>query len=1346
MSMKKHTRYKTFGEYLLTLRASLGLGTQAELAQMLGVKQQTVSRWEAGSSRPRADEIPKIAGVLKVDAIALSHAAGYASEGVIVSFDRPLPFAALSPESFEYFSLDLLATLHREEAEVHPAGKTGHAQHGIDIEARFADGAVHTFQCKREAQFGAAKVRAAVKAQTVLAKKKYILLSRVASPDARKEVKRFRGWDIWDQVDLSRIFRMLPKAEQVRIADIYFPSQRFALTGETSPGPWLTVADFFAPQLAEGRIFNQRWDLVGRTAELDLLARALADRTVVAVNLIGRAGNGKSRVLRSALDSYTAAHPDVLVRVAAEEITAKSLDDLGIVDKLIVVDDAHDRSDLGQLIRYAADERMHARLLLVYRPYWIDVVQRELARFGLTRGLIASVTLAKPTKQDAVVLASQVLSKYGAPLHSARAIADLAYDSPLAVVVGAQIVAKEGVHPERFGSNEEFRATVLKRYEKVIAEDIAVGKDQERVHSMLRVLALIQPVVPDDKHVLELLAKVEGIDAPDASRLARLLIDSGVLFKRGAKYRLSPDLLADSIIETACITYGGQSNQYAERVFAAVIPEHKKHVLLNLGRLDWRRNEVDTSASRLLDGLWEQLVWEDDYNRGQVKAAVSAAYYQPRQALAFARRLIDQGHGRDEDVCGIIRNAAYILDFVPEACALLWEQGQGDTRPTNQHPNHPIRVLTELAAPEPRKPVEFVKQVVDFALSTLDAPESWTAAYTPFDVLRGALATEGHFTKTASSREITIATYAVERERVKQVRQRIVAELFSSFSAKPERRAFLAAQLLGDALRGPMAGRAGEGDPWGDEFADTLTRLEALVNSAAISAPVLVRIAESVHWHAFYGPERTRPIAQRIVARLERDIETRTVRAMIDAWGTNTWPIEEGTGRPQHEADTNALCRELSERFPEPARLAQFLLERLAEIQYATGNADYGRAQLFIGRLLLANLELARHLAHAQLAGDTSLLSSYVGRALGALLTARHDEGARLVAKMLDAGDTHLLVVAEGYMFATHPATYSDTDVAALRRIFSSEDGSVLRYTPNIALEVARRNKPLSIDLLSSANIDLALRSARDYFMWLVHEETIPFDLIRDDQLRRLVEGLRNTARLDDHWVNAFLKKAIRRAPAVVLDLAKARIDDAIARDDWSMQPLGSVFHDRSALDLLALPEGPTLLRDLLDWERDRINDHRFSYRFAELMQSLCSPYDATCVAIIEEWLTAGGTADHLKVVTAILRDAGPAFLHSYEGFIGRALRAAGAVGRNAQKDLSSAIFASSVSGVRSGAPGQPFEADVRLKELAEQRLARITRADPAYDLYVAIRDHAARDIERQIAEGRRMDEEDADA
>ncbi len=1343
--MKSSSRYRQFGEHLLQLRQVRGIGTQGELAKLLGVKQQTVSRWEAGTSRPRADEIPGIAAALKVDPRQLLVFAEQAPEAAVtVSFDRPLPLHALTADSFERFSLDFIATLYPSE-QVHPAGKAGHKQFGLDIEVTFADGAVHTFQCKREADFGPAKVSRAVAAHTAEAEKKCLLLSRVASPLARAEVRKHANWDLWDQEDISRRVRSLARVEQHRLVDIYFPGQRFALLGQSEPGPWLTVHEFFAPHLAEGRIFNQRWELVGRAQELSELDRALGDSSVVAVSLVGPAGGGKSRVLRSALDAYTDAHPGVLVRMISptQEVTAKSLEELGLGDKLLIAEDAHDRNDIGQLVRYVADERNRARLLLVYRPYWKGIIDRELGQLGLTGALVRSVTLGTPSKADAAQLAAQVLSTHSSSTDAAQAIAELAYDSPLAVVVGAQLVARERVHPQLFGSNDEFRVAVLKRYEKVIAEDIATGKDQERVHSMLCVLALIQPVVPDDRPVLELLSTIEEIDAKDASRLTRLLIDSGVLFKRGAKYRLSPDLLADSIIETACITSRGESNGYAERVFEAAIPEYKEHILLNLGRLDWRRNKGDTSDSRLLDQLWTSLRWQDDYDHAQVRAAAAAAYYQPRQALVFARRLADQGHGKEEDVCRIIRAAAYNLDHLVDACSLLWEAGKDDARPTNRHPNHPIRLLTELATAEPRKPIEHVEQVVDFALSLLDLPESWASANTPFDVLRGALATEGHFTAAATDREITISKYAIHRERVKEVRQRIISALFASLSSANQRRAFLAAGRLGDALHGPMAATEETDDPWGDEFVDTLHRLDALLGAAEITAPVLVRVAESVQWHAFYGPHRSRLIAERVIARLDRDIETRAARALIDAWGTNTWPIEEdAVGRPRHEADIDTLCRDLAQRFPEPEALGDFLKGILASIENATGTPDYGPAQLFIGRLLSSNLELARHLVRKRLSDERSILAAYAGRALGVLVTQVPDEARQLVSRMLEGGDHHLRFVSEGYTFATHMAPYSEADVVALRRIFTSEDRAVLAYASDITREVARNDKLFAIDLLASMNIDLALRSTRDIFMWLAHGDTIPFALIRDDQLRRLVEGLRNAPRLDDHWLNHFLKKAIRRAPALVLDLAKARIEDALQSEDWSRHPLGHLIREENALTLLAHPEGPAQFRDLLEWARERISDYRFGYHFADLVRVLCGRYDSACIGLLEEW-ASGGTVEHVNVLAAVLREAGQSFIYDQSAFISRALRFARKLDIKAHRVLSSAIFASAVSGVRSGVPGKPFDFDLRLKTHAEQELAQLGRADPAYDLYRRLLEHAKQDIESQERDGRLMDEND---
>lgn len=1350
----KATKYGGLGAFMRSHRERQGMATQGELAARLNVAQQTVSRWEAGSSRPRTDELAMIAAVLKIDIVELSAAAGYASDASTVSFDRPLPMAGLSPESFEFFCLDLLATLYRGQADVHPAGKSGHKQFGIDIEARFvADDSLFTFQCKREAQFGAAKVAKAIKEHTIPAKKKHILLSRVASPDARKVIRSARGWDLWDQTDITRLFRTLPKIEQVRIVDTFFPSQRYALTGELAPGPWLTVHDFFAPQLAEGRIFNQRWDLVGRTGELEQLANSLADRSILVSSLIGRAGEGKSRVLRTALETFCTSNSAVRVYVASPtaEIDAKSLEDLGTGEKLVVVDDAHDRFDIGQLIRYVADERSNAKLLLVYRPYSTEVVQRELARNGLGGGLVASVTLARPTKHDATLLATQVLAKHGASTDMAATIAGVAYDSPLAVVVGAQIVAREGIHPELFGSNDAFRSTVLKRYEQVIAEGLAKGKDQDRVHAMLRVLALIQPVVPDDGRVLELLAEIEGIVAPDASRLARLLIDSGVLFKRGASYRLSPDLLADSIIESACITSRGESNGYAERIFDAAIPAHKEHLLLNLGRLDWRRNEGDTTSSRLLDGIWSKIQWSDDYRNAQVKAAAAAAYYQPRQALQLARRLIDEGHGTKEDVCRIIHGATYDLKCLADACDLLWELAKDDKRPTNQHPNHPLRLLTELATPEPRKPIDYCEAVVDFALSQLGAADSWTGLSTPYDVLKGALATEGHFTAKSTHREITLSAYGVKTEKVAPMRRRVVDAILDGLTSDSQRQAYAAAKLLHSAVRGPLgllnrSPSATERAEWSLEFVDTLQRVNAVLDSHYIAAPVLVRIGRSVSWHAYQAGGATGDEARRVLDRLDRDLETRVTRVLMDGWGHDTWKFQAGS-LDRTEQRLEELATEVGHAFPYAREQAAFLDRRLADLR-SHGEETLQSAHRFVNLLIDRQPGFAREVLDARERDPLPAIADYGAFALSSLLRREPEEAHRSIYALLARGYEHLPFVAQAYAmgaFADRQLDDEDRDVISL--IFRSEDASVLATAARVFREVAQKEKRFAIELLANASPKLIQASRGEIFIWLDDDQFIPFDSIPNEDLTRIVELLTVPDSLDDHNLRGFLTRVAKRDPRQIIELAKKRLDQAVADENWNYSPIvGPGGDPAESLNLLAHPDAPMMFRETLDWALPRVAaGYQFSYRFADLVTGVFGCSEPSFTSTLETWCIGGGET-HYVVLAAVLRETPNSFVFSQHAFVLRILSAARALGRSVQKAVSSSLFASALGGVRSGIPGQPFPIDLDMKERAEQILASLAKSDPAFSLYEDIRRHAEESIGRSRREGLIMDEEDADS
>lgn len=65
-----------FGESLRSLRERSGLG-QGQLAAQLGVRQQTVSRWERGVALPRPTRIVELAQALGVEPAVLHRLAGY---------------------------------------------------------------------------------------------------------------------------------------------------------------------------------------------------------------------------------------------------------------------------------------------------------------------------------------------------------------------------------------------------------------------------------------------------------------------------------------------------------------------------------------------------------------------------------------------------------------------------------------------------------------------------------------------------------------------------------------------------------------------------------------------------------------------------------------------------------------------------------------------------------------------------------------------------------------------------------------------------------------------------------------------------------------------------------------------------------------------------------------------------------------------------------------------------------------------------------------------------------------------------------------------------------------------
>lgn len=1332
----KSVPYVGFGELLARLRIAAGFPKQQELAAALGKTQQTVSRWEKGVARPRSSDIPSLERLVGAKDNELLIAAGYKAAKVdlrvetATSYDRPLPLSALHPETFESFCTSLLDRLYRPiGGKVNRYGGTGHKQHGIDIVATGSFG-IYSFQCKRVNEFGPQKVHTAVAAQTYVADIKVLLLSSVASTTARDAMTAHVGWELWDREDITRKFHDLAMSDRLDLVDRYFSGQRLDLLGVDEPGPIQTAEAFFKPFLVSDRFFNHSWALVGRQEEVSQVVGYVKDESVLLTCLVGAPGFGKSRVLREVTQQITE-NTTLLVRLVSptEDVKAHHLDKLrdslgGVT--LLVVDDAHDREDLGILLRYAAVPENRTRLLLSLRPYGKEKLRLQAADVSLSGSLVKFVDLHQQTRDEAQALAESVLAECNAPLAAAAEIARATFTTPLVTVLAAQLVARDNVPMTLLGNSEEFQTYVLASLQDVIAVKLVSGQDVFKLRGVLRVVALLQPVIPDDPSLLKILSKVEGIEAADASRLMRLLGDAGVLFKRGVRSRLAPDLLADEIIRSNYLDSDRKANELVTLVFDLASADHLKNLFVNLGRLDWRLREGKTDDSVLLTSLSPRLCWGTKYNNPHVEAVEAVAYYQPRFALDFAKRLITEKHGESSAVCNMVRNAAYTYDHLQEACSLLWIAGRSDARALNQQPSHGIRILKELATFELNKPVEYVLEVIRFAFSLLERPASLTSVHTPFTILEGALGTEIESTRY-SRLTLTITRHQLSLKAAKIVRDEVTKELLKYLREGPLRKAFLAAQTIAQALRGPMRGDSSDHE-WKQEHQSILQQLQVVLREVYLPPIVLVRLAQSISWHAFYGGPETSGDARIIMDLLNRDLRTRLMRALIDGWGTETWRLSQSLKREEHESDRIVLTTELMAEFPDVGSVFDQLNECLQDIKSVASNG-YGSPFLLVNHLLSFVPGLAAELLRRNCEGQVGHLAPYIGKALS---VAVEEECSELVMDYVGRSEGSAEVLAqlgEAYARFEPSRSYTPEEVALFRRVFETNDPNVLYVAPNLARQVAARSPALAVELICSAKFEVNTAAVHEMFMLIAGDTVIPkveVDSRRGELLSKLV--LIKT--LEDYWVQSFLSSSIKEDPSAVVALVKARLIEATLRNDWSYEPLSKERHENS-LSLMSIEAGPRLIRELLDWALNESTDTRGMQRFGAAIAGLCGNYEESLLDLLLAWVSSGSQA-HAMLVARILQEGQPTFIYDHPKFIRDILNAAELIGEEALYAISTSIEASVYSGVRGGVPGEPFPEDIRQEQHCMNMLESLSRVEPAFELYDALLRSARDAIARQ--------------
>jgi transcriptional regulator with XRE-family HTH domain len=1320
-----------FGNLLRNLRQKAGIAQQMEFAKMMEVTQQTISRWEAGHSRPRAYQISLLANVLKTDINELLAAAKYDMEAIsaVASFDQPFPVYALNPYSFERFCCEFL-TMKYPEAKVHLFGGHGHKQHGIDIEALFPNEDCYTFQCKRVEEFGPAKVKEAVKKHEKKATKNYLLLTRTASPQAREEIKRHPNWDIWDLEDISREIRKLSKDDQRKLVDRYFRAHRLALLGETESGPWQTAKEFFEVFTNKDTAYNHEWKLVGGNDETQAIIDGLLNSNIRVVLLVGAVGSGKSRILKQAIELYEADNKKVTVHFLSpsQKITNKSLEDLGDKEKVIVIDGAHDKTDLDILFQYVAKYSNKATFLLSSRQYELGLIKSQAANFALAGENIREIKIEPLALEQSIELAKQVLEKFHGPIIMAEIIAKRTISCPLETVMAAQIISQENTYFDLAKNNEVFKQILRGKFQETIIGEIGAKTDHEPLKKLLKIISLLQPLHPEDISLINIIQKVEGIDAITTQRLFRLLIDAGVLFERRSQYWISPGALADFILEDECIGVNGASTGYAEKVFDVVNlenPTYLTHLLLNLGKLDWRIFNGDPNNSQFLNGIWAKLNPCLKDNDPHIRAVTAVAYYQPGRALEFAENLIRKKECL-YDLPTLIEHAAYNLQYLQQACECLWELGKSDNRMLNQYPEHAIRLLKELCSVKPGRSIDYNSTVVEFGISLLNKDDSWKYKYTPFDFLKGILETEVKIIREDNN-NLSISSFSINHSFIAPLREKVINAVINLLSNKNSKISIKAAEFLETCLKAPMEADADSSKVWKEEFLQTMYKIENNIRDKKIETLPLLKILHFICWYAEKEVGEIALIAQRIKASVPASLE---FRATLILAGFPSDFFNSENPKAEGEKYVNTLISEILSTYPKEEELYDFIEQRLICIGANFVQNTYLQGY-FYSKLLDQSSQLTEITLKKTLKSCRSQNARFAYLALSKLLKENRVLGLKYVRDFLDSDTPNLHIAVASAYESLHLLSkrYDKDDITLLQRILASPDENIKKAAIKALQTVAGYDKKTALYLLKCVDIGTSDILAEEIFYFFHREEMISFSLLNREDIDFFLRKLLPLSQFG-YWVGYFLSMSSKEHAKVTLNFFIKRVENAISQDDWNYRIYSGIYplmslRFRESLDL------NLNFRQIREWVQSKEEKNNGFQQFvAELFNMVFQPFDNEIISLLQSWVNEAASSD-IEVISQIFSLASPNFVFEHQSFVSSFLEKAEQYG--VMKKAIDALSRPVIQQIRSGIVGEPFEQDIQLKEKAEQKLSETSRFSPIYLLYKALKNFAELSIKHTL-------------
>ena len=1126
--------------------------------------------------------------------------------------------------------------------------------------------------------------------------------------------------------------------------------------------PALVSADqFFAPFTSRDRLFHHEWEMVGREEPLDrLLAFATAPAESVAV-LPGRGGIGKTRLLREFAGRHEEAPhaARILFILPGMPITSTIAEELARSPCIVVMDDAHANDGLDLLLAVAR-RTPNVKLVLSTRPRGVDRILSSLGRAGFDlRETVRFGDLRELERDDVEALARQALGRRRA--HLVDALVTAAWDSPLVALIGGQLIAEGNVHPSLMQQHEEFRRVVLTTF-----EDVLLGKVSERIppqfcRALLRVISAVGPIYPRTERFRQSAAAMLDTSEPDVVEAVGVLEDAGVLLRRGESLRVTPDVLADHILEEACLTASGGPTGYARAVFETFGEGYRVNVLKNLAELDWRVRHSGARRVDLFSDVWSDIEAEfraaSHFGRTQILEAITdVAYYQPSRILHLVELALRSVATAEEEgpwaslrqytdanvrekLPPLLRRVAYNADYTTRCLNLLWELGRDDPRETNPHPQHAMRVLIDLAEYDTDKPLLYNELVLSAVEQWVEEPSAHEHVHSPLDVLDPLLEKTGMSDK-AHGLTLIMQSFQVNPTTTKPIRDRAFALLGKAVRSGTSKGVIRALGSLRTAARNPLGSLGLE---IGDEDRKTWEpeQVRAFEIAAALCAEPrdpLVHLAalQVVDWHALYAmPGTLRDRAEKIVDAVPKTFELFLTEGLLPesvmclyADEDDDSGLQGGRERRLHRYEQlKSTAAQLVALHPVPAQGFAHLVRRLDLIESCGLRA---LPSYVLSEVAQHSPSYAAALCEIAVEQVRTPLSAHLGTLLPHVQRADPHRYGHIRDHIVQHGDATLCAaLARGLHRVDWTGQVTTGDENAFRTLLVHE-GEWVRYEAVNALSsLAELHPRMAVDLALSMKVGSSSRLADELAQLFDEDHGVDPKSLTEADWTALFRLLEEATDVGGYHMGKLFAAASARVPRLLLAYFFNRLDhDREAVDGY--RPLPFRFEER--LDGFAdSAEFEDILRDIRD--RALRTEVGGDIWVPELFRSVSNGFADVGLGVLREWVDSGDS-DKIRSVGYLLREANPGFIFQEVEFVARLLESAHAAGEGTFDSVEGNLLNSAISGVQMGTPGKPMGRDVAIRDRSGAILDTGGLSAPVHKFYEFMAAQAEESMRRKLA------------